>query len=131
MAEAAVAAWTTLGFDVEIVKRGTIVNNDYYKWTDSVPEDICDDLYMEDIISGSYEVAAMDMGALTMDAFATLAPFAKAFSGQAIDISGNDDEYELTPHITGYNSEAYNKLMNMLNDADDVNKVYTNVTLEA
>ena len=25
--------------------------------------------------------------------------------------------------------EAYNKLMNMLNDADDVNKVYTNVQL--
>ena len=27
--------------------------------------------------------------------------------------------------------EAYNKLMTMLNDVDDVNKVYTNVTLEA
>ena len=26
--------------------------------------------------------------------------------------------------------EAYNKLMSMLNDADDVNKIYTNVRLE-
>ena len=60
MAEAAVAAWTTLGFDVEIVKRGTIVNNDYYKPTETIPEDICDDLYTEDIMNGNFEVVALD-----------------------------------------------------------------------
>ena len=110
VAELVAEQWEALGFDVKLNKRGTILNNDYYKWTDSVPEDICDDLYMEDIISGSYEVAAMDMGALTMDAFATLAPFAKAFSGQGMDMSDTEN-YQLSAHITGFDNQEYNDLM--------------------
>ena len=110
IAELVAEQWEALGFDVKLNKRGTILNNDYYKWTDSVPEDICDDLYMEDIISGSYEVAAMDMGALTMDAFATLAPFAKAFSGQGMDMSDTEN-YQLSAHITGFDNQEYNDLM--------------------
>ena len=110
IAEMVADQWEALGFDVKVNKRGTILNNDYYKWTDSVPEDICDDLYMEDLVAGKYEVMAMDMGAVTMDAYAILSPFAKAFSGQAMDMSDTDN-YLLTPHITGFDNEEYNTLM--------------------
>ncbi len=110
IAEMVADQWEALGFDVKVNKRGTILNNDYYKWTDSVPEDICDDLYMEDVVAGKYEVLAMDMGAATMDAYAILAPFAKAFSGQAMDMSDTEN-YLLTPHVTGFDNEEYNTLM--------------------
>ncbi|MBO5757379.1 MAG: hypothetical protein J6S28_06760 [Clostridia bacterium] len=110
IAEMVAEQWEALGFDVKVNKRGTILNNDYYKWTDSVPNDICDDLYMEDLVAGDYEVMAMDMGALTMDAFATLAPFAKAFSGQGMDMSDSEN-YMLSAHITGFDNKEYNDLM--------------------
>lgn len=110
IAEMVADQWEALGFDVKVNKRGTIINNDYYKWTDSVPEDICDDLYMEDLVAGKYEVIAMDMGAATMDAYAILAPFAKAFSGQGMDMSDTEN-YQLSAHITGFDNQEYNDLM--------------------
>ena len=45
IAEIIVENWKALGFKVSLKKIGTIQNNDYYKYTDSIPEDICDDLY--------------------------------------------------------------------------------------
>ena len=38
-----------------------------------------------------------------------LAPFAKAFSGQAINMETLN--YALMPHITGFDNEAYNELI--------------------
>ncbi len=110
IAEMVAEQWNALGFDVSVNKRGAIANNDYYKWTDSVPDDICDDLYAEDLRSGNFEVIALDMGAVTMDAYATLAPFAKAFSGQGMDMSDSEN-YQLSAHITGFDNEEYNDLM--------------------
>ncbi len=110
IAEMVAEQWEALGFDVKLNLRGTILNNDFYKWTDSVPNDICDDLYMEDLVAGNYEVAALDMGAITMDAYATLAPFAKAFSGQGMDMSDSEN-YKLSAHITGFDNQEYNDLM--------------------
>lgn len=110
IAEMVAEQWSALGFKVSVNKRGTILNNDYYKWTDSTPNDICDDLYGEDLRAGDFEVIALDLGALTMDAYATLAPFAKAFSGQGMDMSDSEN-YQLTPHITGFDNEKYNDLM--------------------
>jgi hypothetical protein len=105
MAEAAVAAWTTLGFDVSIVKRGTIVNNDYYKPTETVPEDICDDLYAEDIMGSNFEVVALDYCAYSVDAYSMLSSFAFNFSGMV------DNDFNMVSHLTGYNSEKYNALI--------------------
>ncbi len=110
IAEMVAEQWNALGFDVSVNKRGTIANNDYYKWTDSIPDDICDDLYAEDLRSGDFEVIALDLGAVTMDAYATLAPFAKAFSGQGMDMSDSEN-YQLSAHITGFDNEKYNDLM--------------------
>ncbi len=110
IAEMVAEQWEALGFDVKVNKRGTITNNDYYKWTDSTPEDICDDLYTEDLLAGDFEVIALDMGAMTVDAYSVLAPFAKAFSGQGMDMSDSEN-YELSAHITGFDNQEYNDLM--------------------
>ena len=110
IAEAVAEAWNSLGFNVTVNKRGTIPNNDYYKYTESVPTDICDDLYVEDLKNGTYEVIALDYCAMSVDPFSVLAPFAKAFSGQGMDMT-DPENYQLTPHSTGYDSEEYNSLM--------------------
>lgn len=110
VAEAVADAWNELGFDVELNARGTVANNDYYKGTKEVPSDICDDVYYEDLVSGSFEVIILDLVAFSADPFSVLAPFATQFSGQAMDMSqvGN---YQLSNHVTGYCSETYNNLM--------------------
>lgn len=110
IAETVAKAWTDLDFNVELNPRSTIKNNDYYKYTDSTPEDICDDLYAQDFRLGDFEVIIFDSVAYSADAYSMLSSFAKPFSGQAMDMS-NTDDYKLTPHITGFDSEEYNNLM--------------------
>lgn len=110
IAEAVAAVWGSegLGFDVKINKRGTVLNNDYYALVDDIPTDMCDDLYAEDLKSGNFEVIALDLCATTPDPFSVLAPFAKEFAGQSMDMS-TVDNYVIPTHITGYDSEEYNK----------------------
>ena len=108
--EAIVAAWCDLGFDVSLKKVGTIANNDYYKPVNDIPADICDDIYAENIREGRYEVALIDLVALSADPFSVLAPFAKEFSGQSMDMSSTES-YELTPHITGYDNPDYSAII--------------------
>ncbi len=110
IAETVAQAWTELDFNVELNPRSTIRNNDYYKYTDSTPEDICDDLYAQDFRLGDFEVIIFDSVAYSADAYSMLSSFAKPFSGQAMDMS-NTEDYKLTPHITGFDSEEYNNLM--------------------
>ena len=103
-------AWKALGFNVSVKEVGTIANNDYHKDVNSIPSDLCDDLYDEAFRRGDFDVAVVDLVAPSVDAFSVLAPFAESFSGQAMDMS-TVDNYELTPHITGYNNEEYNELI--------------------
>ena len=124
--EIIVENWKALGFNVTLKKIGTIQNNDYYKYTDTTPTDICDDLYAEELRAGSFQAILFDYVVFSADAFSVLAPFAKPFSGRGMDMS-NPDEYLLTPHVTGYDSEAYNALMEKIyaektvaNRADDL-----------
>ena len=126
IAESVAAAWTELGFDVKLNKRGTVINNDYYKHTNSVPEDICDDVYAEDLRSGAFEVIILDLVAPSVDPFSILAPFAKSFSGQQMDMSVADN-YELTPHITGYDSEEYNALMETIYNEKNISNRSANL----
>ena len=110
IADIIVENWKALGFNVSAKKIGTITNNDYYKYTDSIPVDISDDLYAEELRKGTFEAIIFDYVAFSADPFSVLAPFAKPFSGRGMDMS-NPDEYLLTPHITGYDSEEYNAVM--------------------
>ena len=122
IAEQVAKAWGRggLGFNVDIKLRGTIANNDYAKETLNIPSDVCDDLYAKDLKSGDFEVIALDAVATASTPYAVLAPYAKAFSGQGMVMpsfiggAGSSSEeitYELTPHITGYDSAEYNSLM--------------------
>ncbi len=118
IAEMIAESWEDLGFDVKIKNIGTVANNDYYKPTESVPEDICDDLYVERIKDKNFEVVALDLCALSVDPFSILAPFAKEFSGQALLMT--DDGADMQTHITGYNSEKYNSLINKIFNEKDI-----------
>ena len=110
IAEAVVAAWKELGFKVTLNSRGTIVNNDYYKYTDSVPADICDDLFAEALRTNAYEAILFDYCAYSLDPYGMLAPFALKFSGMAMDMS-DPDSYIIPTHCTGYHNEAYDAVM--------------------
>ena len=109
IAEMVKEAWTELGFHVQIKAVGTIKNVDWFKQTDSVSADICDDLFMEAFAAGLFEVAAVDYVAKSVDAFSVLAPFAKRFTGGTA--SYVDGEFAIPTHITGYDNEEYNQLI--------------------
>ncbi len=113
IAEALVAAWGPegLGFNVTIKERGTVANNDYHRDVKDIPSDLCDDLWAEDFKEGDFEVIIIDLVAPSVDPFSVLAPFAKAFSGQSMDMTDSTEDYQLSSHVTGYDSEEYNSLM--------------------
>ena len=100
--------WTNaLGFKVSVEKVYPIQNNDYFKEVDDTPADVCDDLFAEALASGNFEVIAFDYAAYSADAYPMLAQFARPFAGGALDM----DSYRLDGHITGYDSEEYNALI--------------------
>ena len=116
MADLVKAAWSALGFNVTVKSLSTYeiiqwVDKDENPNTAPIQEatGIYANPYKEALASGNFEVIALDLVATSPDAFGYLAPFATAFSGNAInmDITVNPN-YELTPHITGYKSDAYN-----------------------
>ncbi|MBE6554873.1 MAG: hypothetical protein E7663_01370 [Ruminococcaceae bacterium] len=104
------AAWEGLGFEVSLNKLG--VEEIVDRTNPEKPEytGAYNNLYREALDSGSFEVIALDLVANSSAAFGYLAPFAKAFSGNAINMDATvNPNYELTPHITGYDSEEYNQ----------------------
>lgn len=90
VAEYLKGVWAELGFNV------TIKALDY--------ED-----YMEAYAAQDYDAITVDYQALSTDSFAALAVFAPSFAGNGIDIQ--NDNYDLVPYIKGYDSEAYNALI--------------------
>ena len=113
-------AWNALGFKVTVKAVDVIVNDDYFKPTESTPTDIKDDIMMESYKAGQFEVALVDLCALSVDAFSVLSVYAKPFSGEGMDMTNFD--YELTPHITGYDSETYNEIIEKAFAEKDINK---------
>ncbi len=112
IAEEIVKAWQALGFTKASVKKmGTIANNDISKATGEAAPDICDDLYAEALRAGRFEAILFDYVAFSADPFSMLAPFARDFSGNVVDLTSSDESLEIPAHVTGYNNEDYNKLM--------------------
>ena len=76
-----------------------------------------------------FDIIAIDMQQYSTDAFATLASYATYFNGGAIDL-GKFNEGGLqdadapiaADHVTGYASEAYNKLINQAYKEKDLTK---------
>ncbi len=65
--------------------------------------------YEEALYSGAFDVIALDYQGLSTNAYSFLAPFATAYSGSVVSVA--DDSTGVTPHITGYASEAYDALI--------------------
>ncbi len=99
IAEYVKSVWEELGFSVKIVSRGG-------------------QLFTNALYSGEFDVIGIDYQALTTDAFSVLAPFARAYSGSVITIGQDTNTTE--PHITGFDNEEYNKLIDdIFNIVDD------------
>ena len=111
VANAIADAWgkSGLGFNVTVRELTTIENNDNFKLTGIPATDICDDQFTEALRAADYEVILADSVAFSADPFSVLSCYAKAFSGMAIDMDSED--YALVPHRTGYDSAAYNNLI--------------------
>lgn len=110
IAELVKEAWSSLGFNVTVNAVETIVNDDILKTTGEVAKDIRDDIFVENYQAGKFEVAAIDYTAFSADAFSVLAPYAKCFTGGSSTKDGSRD-FEIPTHISGYNSEEYNELI--------------------
>ncbi|MBQ5886936.1 MAG: hypothetical protein IIW82_04720, partial [Clostridia bacterium] len=101
VAEYVKGVWESLGFKitVEEIKPKKLI--DY--------ERAYADTFTVKYQTGDFDVIAIDAQMLSPDPFTALAPFAAAFSGNGVDM--NSANYDLYPHVTGYNSEAYNNLI--------------------
>ncbi len=112
MAKQMAQAWGQLGFDVTVEEVQTIVNNDQRIQagiTSDPDKTVCDDLFTESLQRGTFEAIVFDDNAYAPTAYAMLSSFALRFSGKStLDENGEPVRYT---HITGYNSTAYNDLM--------------------
>ncbi len=99
IANMAKAAWEQLGFTVTLRELAS-------EAPASEVEGIKDDAFNKAYAAGDFDVIAVDSASLSPDPYATLSLYAKLFSGQGMDMSTGD--YLASPHITGYDSEAYN-----------------------
>ena len=104
------AAWDSLGFDVTVNAIETVENTDILKTTGEVNEGIRDDIFAQNYRAGEFEVAAIDYVAFSVDAFSILAPFAKCFTGGS-STKEDSREFLIPPHVSGYDSEDYNALI--------------------
>lgn len=114
IAEMVKDAWCELGFKVK-VNAVNVETNDDLGTTGEVATDIKDDIFAENLRAGNYQVVAVDLVAYTPDAFGILAPFAKGFSGQGMDMDLKDENgqpyYVIPAHATGFDNEEYNALI--------------------
>ncbi len=97
--------WEELGFTVDIEALST----EKEPSTEANQSDTYKDLFEEAYNAGDFDVIAVDYQMLSSDAFSALAPFAAKFSGNGVDMESAD--YDVIPHVTGYDSEAYNALI--------------------
>ena len=111
IAEIVVAAWCELGFNVTLDAVVAKPNDELY--AGEAAKSFYDDIFSERYAANDYEVIAIDFQSPTPDAFSMLAPFARSLSGQGQDMANAaiTGIYEDTPHRTGYDSEAYEAIM--------------------
>ncbi len=120
--------WTQLGFNCSVTPVGVIVNTENGP-TGEVAKDIRVDLFNNLFSKGyfeiknedtestkvPFEVIAFDFVAFSPDSFGYLSMFAKAFSGQALNMTINATNknpiYTMQGHISGFDNEEYNAII--------------------
>ena len=108
IAEIVAEAWNSLGFNVTVNQVKAIDNPDKALISDEKIAGTKDNKFIENYTAGKFEVAIIDYVALSADAFSVLAPFAYGYAGTATN-KENSYIFQTAPHISGYNSEEYNK----------------------
>lgn len=105
VAEYIKGVWTSLGFNVTIEK----LSPEFY--TDENQYDLVKDHFADKYESGDFDAMLFDNNMISTEAFENLAMYSKAFAGGAMnmDISSDDDDYELATHISGYYNANYDK----------------------
>lgn len=91
VAEYAKSVWESLGFTVKL--NGLAV-----------------DAYEKALYRSEFDVIALDYQTLSTNAYSALAPFAPEFSGSVVSVDVASSG--ITPHVTGYVSEAYTAMLN-------------------
>lgn len=98
IAEYTKEVWESLGFNVKLSQGGGMN-------------------YTNKLYEGQFDVIGIDYQGLTTDAFSFLAPFAKEYSGEAINI---ESEVRTAPHVTGFDDKEYNELIDKIFNTLDV-----------
>ena len=120
------ASWEELGFKVELDPMRTVDNEHKWTTTEELLSDVKDDMWLESLVAGDYQILAMDMVSYSVDAFGVLAPFATLFSGMGMDMQNFDEYgepmYNPATHITGFADETYNEMMEEIFAEKDIEK---------
>ena len=101
IADYVAGVWGQLGFTVTVDAVKATPNT-----TDAT---IYVDNFQKKYDSGDFDVIAIDMTMYSPDAFGALSQYAVEFSGNGVDM--NSENYDLYGHISGYNSEEYNAII--------------------
>lgn len=72
--------------------------------------------YEQALRTGNFDVIAIDQVGLTDDALSFLAPFAKNYSGSVVSLK--DDAELYTPHITGFENDEYDAIIDRVYAAE-------------
>ena len=126
MGTLAVAAWKALGFNVTL---NALTTDPITTSVESATGDMKEEPtgmyysnYREALQKGDFDVIGLDLVATAPTAMAYLAPFATEFSGNgyitATDVLTGVTTYTAAPHITGYDSAAYNAIIDEAQKAE-------------
>lgn len=119
VAEYVKGVWEALGFSVTLKP----VLSERVTYVDPVTEETFP-FYLDSLIvafrNRDFDVIAVDYNMLSTDAFAVLASFAKEFSGMGIDMESG--QYELIPHITGFDNADYTAIIDEAFAEKNINK---------
>jgi oligopeptide transport system substrate-binding protein len=116
VAEYIKGVWQELGFTVTLKPMlGT---------RSSITEDDVTSVIMNDDLTTAldnrdFDVLALDLNSLSVDAFPILASFAKEFSGMSPDKANG---WALTPGVTGFDDAAYSEIITRAYNEKDLNK---------
>ncbi|MBQ7011188.1 MAG: hypothetical protein IJN63_05735 [Clostridia bacterium] len=102
VAEYLKSAWESIGFSVTL---NPVMSEAYKRTIDDQEFTFYNDVLDTKVKSGDYEVALVDFSMIAPEAFGVLAQFAFGFTGNTCDV---ENDWAITGHISGFNSEAYN-----------------------
>ena len=113
VAEYVKGVWNSLGYKVTVAVSKNSTGS-YIDTATNMEFKYVKESYAEIYASGEFDVIAVDMNAISPDAFGILAQFAEDFSGNGVDML--DEKYPYYTHVTGYANGKY---------ADLIKKAYT------